>query len=79
MNLKFKHNLGTTDRILRTGIGLGAMYFGFYSNYLVTDRDATLVFGSIGIMGLIGVIIGYCPGYALIGFTTLKQETQAPR
>ena len=79
MNLKFKHNLGTTDRILRAGTGLGAMYFGFYNNYLITDRGAALVFGCLGLISLFVAAIGYCPGYALIGFTTLKQESQAPR
>lgn len=77
MQLKFKFNLGKIDRILRGGIGLGAMYFGFYSNYLITDKVAALVFGCMGSMSLIVAIVGYCPLYGLIGFSTLKQETQA--
>jgi hypothetical protein len=75
MRLKFKCNLGRVDRILRGGIGLAAVYFGFYSNYLITDRIAALVFGCMGIMSLGVAILGYCPGYALIGFSTDKQTT----
>ena len=77
MQLKFKCNLGTIDRILRGGIGLGAMYFGFYSHYLITDKVAALVFGCIGSMSLIVAVVGYCPGYALIGFSTQRQDPQA--
>jgi hypothetical protein len=73
----FKRNLGMIDRVLRGGIGLAAMYFGFYSRYLITDDVAALVFGSMGVMCLTVAIVGYCPGYALIGFSTLKHETQA--
>jgi len=76
MELKFKSNLGMIDRLLRGGIGLAAMYFGFYSTYLITDKVAALVFGAMGTMSLIVAIVGYCPGYALIGFSTLKQERQ---
>lgn len=78
MQLKFKSNLGMIDRILRGGIGIGVMYVGFFTNSLITDKVAALVFGCMGFMSLIVAIVGYCPGYALIGFSTLKQETQAP-
>ena len=79
MDLKFKHNLSTTDRILRAGIGLGAMYFGFYSHYLITDREAALVLGSIGLISLLVALAGNCPVYRLIDFSSLKQEMQTPR
>lgn len=78
MKVKLKSNLGTIDRILRGGIGVGATYIGFFTNFLITDKVAALVFGCMGVMSLIVAVVAYCPGYALIGFSTVKQETQAP-
>ncbi len=73
---KLKCNLGKLDRILRAGIGLGAIYFGFFSNYLITDKIAALVFGSMGVISLFFAVVGFCPGYAAIGFSTQKHETR---
>ncbi len=61
----FKTNEGTTDRVLRTVIGLAliAAYFftsggGYHWLYL------------IGIVPLVTGLIGTCPVYSLLGIST---------
>jgi len=75
--MKFERNLGVTDRILRAGISLVMIYFGFFSMYLITDHVAGLILGATGVGSLIIAVIGYCPLYGLIGFSTYTAKADA--
>lgn len=77
--MKFQRNLGIIDRILRAGISLLMVHFGFFSNYLITDHVAGLILGVMGVGSLIIAVIGYCPLYGLIGFSTYTPKVDVPR
>jgi len=77
MIFKLNRNLGMIDRILRGGIGIAMMYFGFFSQYLITDHIARLILGGMGVGMLLIAIVGYCPLYALIGFSTCTHKAKA--
>jgi hypothetical protein len=72
-------NLGNTDRILRAGFSLLMIYFGFFSNYFIADHLAGLILGGLGVGNLLIAIIGYCPMYGLVGFSTYTCKTDALR
>lgn len=75
--MQIKKNLGVLDRGLRAGISLLMIYFGFYSDYFVTDTVTRILLGGMGV-GLLGVaIIGFCPMYAMIGFSTASCEVES--
>jgi hypothetical protein len=79
MTYKFGRNLGMIDRILRGGISVAMIYFGFFSQYLITDHLAGLILGGMGIGSLLIALVGYCPLYGLIGFSTYTQRPETAR
>lgn len=72
--MKFERNIGTLDRVLRIGISAGMIYFGFFSSALVTDRLAGLALGIFGTANMVVALVGYCPLYKLIGFSTAARS-----
>jgi hypothetical protein len=76
-SMKFKRNLGMMDRVLRSGISAGMIYFGFFSTYLVTDHLAGMVLGVVGVANLAMAVVGYCPFYDMIGFSTAQHKAGA--
>lgn len=76
MTFTFSRNIGMFDGILRGGIGLAMIYFGFFGQFLITDHIARLILGGMGVGMLFIVIIGYCPLYSLIGFSTHNNKTK---
>jgi len=79
MTFKLGRNLGMTDRILRGGISVAMIYYGLFSQYLITDRLAGLILGGIGIGSLLIAVIGFCPLYALIGFSSFTRRAGPTR
>lgn len=73
--MKIECNLGILDRVLRCGISAGMIYFGFFSISLVTDHLAGLVLGIFGVANLVVALVGYCPLYRLIGFSTATRSS----
>lgn len=61
----FARNVGTIDRALRIIVGL-ALIAGFFLNADATYRWAYL----IGIVPLVTGLIGSCPLYSILGFST---------
>jgi hypothetical protein len=59
-------NEGTIDRIVRIIVGLAliGLALGLYG------PDYTTAWGWIGILPLVTGIVGWCPGYSLIGIKT---------
>jgi len=79
MTFTFGCNLGMIDRILRGGISAAMIYFGFFSQHLITDHLAGLILGGMGAGMLLIALGGYCPLYAFIGFSTCSQKTEETR
>lgn len=75
--IMFKRNLGLIDRILRSGVGLAMMYVGFLGQHLVADDVTRMIIGGMGMFMIAIAIIGICPMYALIGFSTYTPKTAA--
>lgn len=79
MKFKIARNMGNTDRVLRIGFSLVMIYFGFFSSYFIADRVAGLLLGGMGVGGLLVAIIGFCPLYVPVGFSTYTGKTDATR
>ena len=56
-----KKNLGTTDRILRTLVGLGIIAYGVVNHTWL---------GAIGALPLLTALLGVCPAYCPLGLST---------
>lgn len=72
--MPFKKNLGSLDRILRFGIGSMFVYFGFFNHTLIQDQLASTLLGVFGVAFIVMAIIAYCPFYALIDFSTVRED-----
>ena len=60
-------NVGTLDRVLRLLLGLVVIGLGFlYQSW----------WGIVGIVPLLTAGIGWCPPYALLGFSTCKLKEE---
>ncbi len=55
-------NIGSLDRIVRTVIGVALI--------AATLTGAIGVWGWIGVVPLITALLGWCPPYAILGFST---------
>jgi len=60
-----KHNVGGIDRIARLVVGIGIIGWGVYEQNL---------WGAIGIVPLFTAVIGWCPAYLPIGFSTCDKD-----
>ena len=74
--MRINRNIGTLDRILRTGISLAMIYYGFIDTAWLADTLATTLLGAIGVASLLVALIGYCPLYKLIGVNTCNSACQ---
>jgi hypothetical protein len=59
-----KRNIGTADRVIRALLG-----FGLLSAVFLVE-GTTRWFGLIGLVPLLTAIVGNCPLYALIGWSS---------
>jgi hypothetical protein len=60
-------NVGTIDRALRVVIGLGLIAFAIPLGFPDTGWNWI---GWIGVVPLATAIVGNCPGYSVLGFST---------
>ncbi|MCU0486837.1 MAG: DUF2892 domain-containing protein [Anaerolineales bacterium] len=63
----FKVNQANWERIVRAVLGIILLYVGFGG--VVTGTLGT-VLGIVGVLALITGLVGYCPLYSLIKFST---------
>lgn len=63
-----KANENNIDRIVRVIVGLILIAVGFWA---MSGVAGTIV-GIIGFVPLLTGIVGYCPAYGLLGFSTKK-------
>jgi len=66
-------NMGTTDRVLRTAIGLALIAFATRVGFPDTGWNWI---GWIGVVPLVTAAIGWCPPYALLGINTNQSWRQ---
>lgn len=66
-------NVGMIDRALRViaGLALIAFALGF-----IAPGSAYAWLGWIGIVPLLTALVGYCPAYTLLGFSTCPLEAR---
>ncbi|MDH5573792.1 MAG: DUF2892 domain-containing protein [Gammaproteobacteria bacterium] len=69
-----RRNLGTVDRMIRTGVSIVMIYIGFFNSTLLSDALAGMVLGVFGGMSLLVAIIGNCPFYTMIGLDTSQRS-----
>ena len=67
------------DRAARTVAGLALMYFGLATQTLSDSSVINIAAAAFGLTNIIAAVIGACPGYLLMQFSTLKnKELQQP-
>lgn len=59
-------NVGSIDRILRIVIGIALLVWGFVLS------NPMNYWGAIGAIPLFTALLGWCPAYTLINFSTKK-------
>jgi len=62
--------MGPLDQVLRAGIGLGLIWFGFFDSWFITDRVAGTILGVFGIVNLLCAPLAFCPVYRMAGLNT---------
>lgn len=65
-----RKNVGRLDQILRIGISLAMIYFGFFDHSLIQDTFSARVVGILGALNLIVALARFCPLYAVAGINT---------
>lgn len=66
-----KHNVGSTDRVIRGVIGLLLVIAAF--------RGGSLFVGGIGAALMLTAYLAYCPTYSLFKIHTTKEPTPAAK
>lgn len=66
-------NVGTIDRILRAGLGLGLLYLAFLSG-IPSFEGGLMKYGAavVGIVMLVVAATRVCPIYSIFGFKTCQ-------
>ena len=60
-----KKNIGATERVIRTVVGLAIIGAGwFYQSW----------WGAVGLVPLVTAAIGWCPPYAMLGISTCSTK-----
>lgn len=68
--MRIKQNVGQTDRLLRTILGIYAMLFGF----LFAQGIIGAIIGVIGLAAFITGLVGWCGIYAILGKSTVEEQ-----
>jgi len=72
--MKFKANVGLTDRIIRLTVGIIALYFAYMhpvaSNYFALKIVLTI----ISLISVSVFLTSYCPLYSLVNLSTRKKS-----
>lgn len=68
--MSFEKNVGQTDRLIRTILGLYAMLLGF----LFIQGWLGILIGVIGVIALVTGLVGWCGLYKLLGKSTIEPD-----
>ena len=71
---RIRRNMGPLDQLLRAGIGLGLIWFGFFDDWFITDRVAGALLGAFGIVNLLFAPLAVCPVYLIAGISTCPAD-----
>lgn len=74
MGLRWIHNVGRLDQILRIGIGLALVWIGFIDRTLIDDRLIATLVGLFGLLNIAAALFRVCPFYSLAGINTNSQD-----
>ena len=69
-------NVGNADRVIRIIVGLALIAFAIPIGFPNTGWNWI---GWIGIMPILTAIVGTCPAYSLIGFSSTGGPSRKPR
>ncbi|MFM2004348.1 MAG: hypothetical protein RLZZ09_3 [Pseudomonadota bacterium] len=72
--IKYERNLGGWDRGIRLLVGFLLIYLGIFRRDWLGDPVVIGLVIFFGTMNTISAIIGWCPPYSLIGFSTCKTK-----
>ncbi len=75
--LRSCRNMGPLDQVLRAGIGLGLIWFGFFDDWFITDPVAGAILGVFGIVNLLFAPLAFCPVYRIASLNTRQAPTEA--
>jgi hypothetical protein len=73
-SMKITKNLGLLDRVLRLGASSAIIYIGFFDNPLIEDPVVGTALGLFGAANMIVALVGNCPLYTLINFSTCREQ-----
>ena len=73
---KMTKNMGTVDRVIRTGAGLGIAILYFTGRI---SETLALVLGAFAIIFLVTSVIAWCPLYTPLGISTRKLRPASRR
>jgi len=65
-------NVGSTDKVIRIVIGLAVL------SLLFLLEGSNRWFGLIGLIPILTAIVGWCPGWAVLGINTCKSGSDKP-
>lgn len=66
-----KHNMGKTDRVIRTTLAAGIVY-AFITG--AVGGPIAVILGLVAVMLVVTSVTGYCPPYSWLGIKTCKCE-----
>jgi hypothetical protein len=66
-----KHNMGKTDRVIRTTVAAGIVY-AFFTGAM--GGPIAVILGLVAVMLLVTSFTGHCPLYGFMGIKTCKCE-----
>jgi DUF2892 family protein len=73
-------NQGPVDRVVRSIVGaalLAIVVFSLEGPIALVEGAIALVIGTVGAVTLLTGLIGWCPTYALLGFSTCSDRHAA--
>jgi len=72
----FKRNVGILDRIVRVALGMVLLPSGLFLLGGLQGNVLGLVTASLGALGLVTGLTGYCPLYVPFGINTREKEKE---
>lgn len=70
-------NMNRLDQVMRVGIGLTLIYFGFVDPSFIGDTLYAMILGLFGVLNLVSALVAFCPVYALAGISSLSKKREA--
>ena len=72
--MRFNKNMNRFDQILRLGVGVASIYFGFIDSSLIGEPVISICLGIFGVINLFSVATSHCPVYHMAGISTVSEK-----